>query len=216
MLQTSSFSLAINGESVGFFKGARGLRQGDPLSPYLFTLVMEGFHMAMKHCIQLASDSFGFHAGCQALDISHLCFADDLFVFTSGDVASVDVLKRALDLFRSWSGMEPSLEKSEVFFANVPDDTKMAIINSLPFKAGVFPIRYLGVPLSPTRLKVTDFQPLLDKVISRIHNWKVKALSFAGRKLLISSVLQSLQLYWMSFLQATTLFACKNLALETL
>ncbi|KAJ9555971.1 hypothetical protein OSB04_010585 [Centaurea solstitialis] len=198
MLQTSSFSLAINGESVGFFKGARGLRQGDPISPYLFTLVMEGFHMAMKHCIQLASDSFGFHAGCQALDISHLCFADDLFVFTSGDVASVDVLKRALDLFRSWSGMEPSLEKSEVFFANVPDDTKMAIINSLPFKAGVFPIRYLGVPLSPTRLKVTDFQPLLDKVISRIHNWKVKALSFAGRKLLISSVLQSLQLYWMS------------------
>ncbi|KAJ9536330.1 hypothetical protein OSB04_un000493 [Centaurea solstitialis] len=198
MLHTSSFSLAINGESVGFFKGARGLRQGDPISPYLFTLVMEGFNMALKQCIQQANSSFGYHAGCEPLEISHLCFADDLFVFTRGDVASVDVLKRALDLFRGWSGMAPSLEKSEVFFANVPESTRLAILGILPFNAGTFPIRYLGVPLSPSRLRVSDYQVLVDKVTKRIHNWKTKALSFAGRKLLISSVLQSLQLYWMS------------------
>ncbi|KAJ9564993.1 hypothetical protein OSB04_000959 [Centaurea solstitialis] len=198
MLHTSSFSLAINGESVGFFKGARGLRQGDPLSPYLFTLVMEGFNMALKQCIQQASTEFGFHAGCEDQGISHLCFADDLFVFTRGDVGSVDVLKRALEIFRQWSGMVPSLEKSEVFFANVSQDTKAVILDLLPFNAGVFPIRYLGVPLSPTRLKVGDYHGLVEKVTKRIHNWKVKSLSFAGRKLLISSVLQSMQLYWMS------------------
>ncbi|KAJ9539129.1 hypothetical protein OSB04_031862 [Centaurea solstitialis] len=198
MLHTSSFSLAINGESVGFFKGARGLRQGDPLSPYLFTLVMEGFNMALKQCIQQASTEFGFHAGCEDQGISHLCFADDLFVFTRGDVGSVDVLKRALEIFRQWSGMEPSLEKSEGFFANVSQDTKAVILDLLPFNAGVFPIRYLGVPLSPTRLKVGDYHGLVEKVTKRIHNWKVKSLSFAGRKLLISSVLQSMQLYWMS------------------
>ncbi|KAJ9536655.1 hypothetical protein OSB04_un000128 [Centaurea solstitialis] len=198
MLNTSSFSLAINGESVGFFKGARGLRQGDPISPYLFTLVMEGFNMALKHCIQQANTSFGYHEGCQALGISHLCFADDLFVFTRGDVASVQVLKHALELFRGWSGMVPSLEKSEIFFSNVPDDTKSAILGLLPFNAGTFPIRYLGVPLSPSRLRVIDYHGLVEKVTKRIHNWKVKALSFAGRKLLISSVLQSMQLYWMS------------------
>ncbi|KAJ9555234.1 hypothetical protein OSB04_009848 [Centaurea solstitialis] len=198
MLNTSSFSLAINGESVGFFKGARGLRQGDPISPYLFTIVMKGFNMALKHCIQQANTLFGFHDGCHPLGISHLCFADDLFVFTRGDIASVDVLKRALELFRGWSGMVPSLEKSEVFFSNVPEDTKSAILGLLPFSAGTFPIRYLGVPLSPSLLRVTDYQGLVEKVTKRIHNWKVKTLSFVGRKLLISSVLQSLQLYWMS------------------
>ncbi|KAJ9562228.1 hypothetical protein OSB04_007388 [Centaurea solstitialis] len=198
MLNTSSFSLAINGGSLGFFKGARGLRQGDPISPYLFTIVMEGFSMAMRHCIQLAGEQFGYHAGCDVLEISHLCFADDLFVFTRGDLASVDVVKRALEMFRRWSGLEPSMEKSEVFFSNVPSDVRAGILNLLPFNAGVFPIRYLGVPLSPARLKVADFQGLILKVKMRIHNWKNKALSFAGRKLLITSVLQSLQLYWMS------------------
>ncbi|KAJ9536468.1 hypothetical protein OSB04_un000349 [Centaurea solstitialis] len=172
MLNTTSFSVAINGGSEGFFKGARGLRQGDPISPYLFTLVMEGFSMALKHY--------------------------DLFVFTRGDVASVEVLKRALDMFRSWSGLAPSLEKSQVFFGNVADDVRHAILQTLPFEAGVFPIRYLGVPLSPLRLKVADYSGLIDKVRMRIHNWKSKSLSFAGRKLLISSVLQSLNLYWMS------------------
>ena len=65
-----------------------GIRQGDPMSPYLFTLVMEGFSMLFKLCIDEAS-SFGYHHGCSELDISHLSFADDLFVFTRGDVASV-------------------------------------------------------------------------------------------------------------------------------
>ncbi|KAJ9544912.1 hypothetical protein OSB04_024619 [Centaurea solstitialis] len=198
MMHTSSFSLAINGGSVGFFKGARGLRQGDPISPYIFTLVMEGFNMALRHCISQASESFGYHRGCENLHISHLCFADDLFVFTRGDIASVEVLKRALQLFREWSGLGPSLEKSEVFFANVSEDVKNAILGTLPFSAGTFPIRYLGVPLSPTRLKVADYGGLITKVKQRIHNWKTKCLSFAGRRQLICSVLQSMQLYWMS------------------
>ncbi|KAJ9544285.1 hypothetical protein OSB04_023992 [Centaurea solstitialis] len=198
MLHTTSFSVAINGGTVGFFKGARGLRQGDPISPYLFTLVMEGFAMALRHCILQAGSTFGYHHGCAPLEISHLCFADDLFVFTRGDVGSVEVLKRALDLFQTWSGLAPSLEKSEVFFGNVPDDVRTAILHSLPFRPGVFPIRYLGVPLSPVILKVADFAGLITKVKMRIHNWKAKFLSFAGRKLLISSVLQSLNLYWMS------------------
>ncbi|XP_024964173.1 uncharacterized protein LOC112504466 [Cynara cardunculus var. scolymus] len=100
MVSTTSYSLAIKGESYGFFRGGRGLRQGDPLSPYLFTIMMEGFSMILRNCIREASD-FEYHRGYEELDWTHLCFADDLFVFTKGDVHSVEVLKKALLSFNN-------------------------------------------------------------------------------------------------------------------
>ncbi|XP_024989226.1 uncharacterized protein LOC112523778 [Cynara cardunculus var. scolymus] len=186
MVSTASYSLAINGNSYGFFHGGRGLRQGDPLSPYLFTIVMEGFPMLLKHCIRETTD-FGYHQGCEELDLTHLCFADDLFVFTKGDVLSVEVLKKALFLFQSRSRLAPSLEKSEIYFGNVPPNIKEAILECLPFKLGLFPVRYLGVPLSQARLKLCDYAPLIAMVKGRILNWKSKFLSFGGRRQLIVS-----------------------------
>ena len=110
----------------------------------------------------------------------------------------MEVIKKDVQLFQSRSGLATSLEKREIFFGNVPENTKAIILNCLPFKSGIFPIPYLGVPLSPKQLKVVDFAPLISKLKSRIHNWKNKFLSFGGRRQLIISVLQSLQLYWMS------------------
>ncbi|KAJ9546852.1 hypothetical protein OSB04_019395 [Centaurea solstitialis] len=156
LVSTPSFSIVINGEPRGFFQGRRGIRQGDPLSPYLFTLVMEGFSMLLNQCITEASD-FGFHQGCDDFGITHLCFADDLFVFTRGDVVSVEVLKKALSLFELRSGLSPNLQKSDVFFGNVAPSVRAAIIQCLPFRMGLFPIRYLGVPLSPVALKNADY-----------------------------------------------------------
>ncbi|XP_024993960.1 uncharacterized protein LOC112527507 [Cynara cardunculus var. scolymus] len=99
-----------------------------------------GFHPVMVRwigemkCISEA-DSFGYHKGCHSLMLTHLCFADDLFVFTRGDVASVEVLKKALDMFKRRSGLSPSLAKSAIFFANVPE-TKYDILGCLPFYGG--------------------------------------------------------------------------------
>ncbi|KAJ9535153.1 hypothetical protein OSB04_un001767 [Centaurea solstitialis] len=197
MVSTVSFSVVVNGESRGYFPGRRGIRQGDPLSPYLFTLVMEGFSLLFKQCISEAG-SFGYHHGCQDLELTHLCFADDLFVFTRGDVQSVEVLKKALSLFASRSGLAPNLQKSDIFFGNVAPNVREVILHCLPFRSGTFPIRYLGVPLSPVVLRPVDFSPLITRVRLRIQNWKSKFLSFGGRKQLVSSVLQSLQLYWMA------------------
>ncbi|XP_024965156.1 uncharacterized protein LOC112505488, partial [Cynara cardunculus var. scolymus] len=132
------------------------------------------------------------------MDLTHLCFADDLFVFTKGDVQSVEILKKALFLFQQHSGLEPSLEKCEVYFGNVSPNIKEAILECLPFILGLFPICYLGVPLSHARLKISDYGPLIANVKSRILNWKSKFLSFGGRRQLIISVLQFIQLHWMS------------------
>ncbi|KAJ9566861.1 LOW QUALITY PROTEIN: hypothetical protein OSB04_002827 [Centaurea solstitialis] len=197
MITTPTFSVTINGETYGFFHGKRGIWQGDPLSPYLFTLVMEGFSLIFKSCIEEAAN-FGYHEGCEQFGLTHLCFADDLFVFTRGDVQSVEILKKALQRFEEKSGLHANLEKSEIFFGNVPEDTRNAIKNCLPFRNGTFASRYLGVPLSPSRLKLADYGVLMMKIKSRIQNWKTKFLSYGGRRQLIISVLQSLQLYWMA------------------
>ncbi|GJT04720.1 RNA-directed DNA polymerase, eukaryota, reverse transcriptase zinc-binding domain protein [Tanacetum coccineum] len=93
-----SYSICINGERHGFFKGGRGLRQGDPLSPYLFTIVMEIFNLILKQKIRL-EPSFKYHHGCKKLQITHLYFADDLLVMCHRDTTSVKVIKSALEDF---------------------------------------------------------------------------------------------------------------------
>ena len=94
--------------------------------------------------------------------------------FSHGDVESVSTIKSALAEFSRISGLKPSFEKSLVFFGNVPDRVKSAILNILPFGEGTVPIKYLGVPLISTRLYKDHCSPLIDKVKMRLKNWKNK------------------------------------------
>ena len=78
-LSTASFTIAINGNSSGFFKSTKGLRQGDPLSPYLFVLAMEVFTRLLTS--RFESGYINYHPGTAELNISHLMFADDVMIF---------------------------------------------------------------------------------------------------------------------------------------
>ncbi|GJZ31367.1 hypothetical protein Tco_0576414 [Tanacetum coccineum] len=93
---TTSYSISINGSLHGYFQGKRGLRQGDPLSPYLFTLVMEILTLMLQRRV-VESGEFGYHRYCSKLDLINLCFADDLFLFAYGDVQSVSVIRDGLE-----------------------------------------------------------------------------------------------------------------------
>ena len=74
------FSINFNGESVGYFEGAGGLRQGDPMSPYLFVIAMDFLSQLIQHKIN-NNNGFAYHLKCGKLSISHLCCADDLLLF---------------------------------------------------------------------------------------------------------------------------------------
>nr|GEU28835.1 hypothetical protein [Tanacetum cinerariifolium] len=108
----------INGTLHGFFKGKRGLRQGDPLSPYLFTLVMEILTLMLKRRVSM-SNNFTYHKYCSHLNIINLCFADDLFLFAHGDTDSARVIMDSLNEFKNASGLVPSLLKSMAYFATL-------------------------------------------------------------------------------------------------
>ncbi|GJV28077.1 sodium/hydrogen exchanger 6 [Tanacetum coccineum] len=131
---------SINGNVHGWFKGKRGLRQGDPLSPYLFTLVMEILTLLLQRKVR-NSDEFQYHHLCEQQIIINLCFADDLFLFARGHPSSVSVIMDALEEFKQVSGLVPSIPKSIAYFCNVPNAIKASILNSMPFAEGVLPVR---------------------------------------------------------------------------
>ena len=82
-ITTPMFSICVNGELEGFFSSKRGVRQGDPLSPFLFLIAMEAFSLSLSKAV--LHPRFDFHPKCKEIKISHLCFADDLFLFAKGN-----------------------------------------------------------------------------------------------------------------------------------
>lgn len=105
--------------------------------------------------------SFKYHFGCKKLEITHLCFADDLILFSHGGVDSVLTLKRALDKFSAVSGLYPNIGKCTM---------KNDISNIFPFKEGKLPIRYLGVPLVTKKIGISDCKQLVDKVQQKLND----------------------------------------------
>ncbi|KAJ0479496.1 putative RNA-directed DNA polymerase [Helianthus annuus] len=192
---TVSYSLSINGNLYGYFRGKRGLRQGDPISPYLFTLVMEVLSFLLKDAAR-NSTAFRYHLHCKKQKIINVPFADDLFIFVNGDVASVKVVRDTLQQFSNLSGLVPSIPKCTVFFGNVPQSVKQEILHVLPFREGSLPVRYLGVPLISSKLSYKDCKILVERMDKKIDNWMTRSLSFAGRLQLVNSVLSAMHIYW--------------------
>jgi hypothetical protein len=189
------FSIAINGTLVSFFKGAKGLRQGDPLSPYLFVIAMEVFAKIMDNYTR-AGFGFTFHPRCSRLKLTHLCFADDLLLFCDASLPSISIVKAALLQFEKISSLKANPSKSSLFCSSLSLRMKNMLLDELQMQEGVLPIRYLGVPLISSRLFAADCKMLLDEISSHIDSWTSRNLSFAGQLQLLTFVLFSLQIYW--------------------
>ncbi|KAL2232427.1 UNVERIFIED_CONTAM: hypothetical protein Sindi_1422700 [Sesamum indicum] len=98
---------------IDVMEGARGLRQGDPLSPYLFVLVMEVLHLGFLQLID-QDNLFSFHRKCDAIRVFQLGFADDFLLFYRADMDSIGVFKTGLDRFAEWSGLRLNVQKNHL------------------------------------------------------------------------------------------------------
>lgn len=201
---TVSYSVRVNRDIHGHFQGKRGLRQGDPLSALLFVLCVEILSRMIR--ADTASLDFNFHQFCASTRLTHLVFADDIVLFCRGDVGSVQILMGCLRRYGTYSGLCVNRGKSAVFLGSVPDgsdggvDEASQIIAATGFSVGSFPFRYLGVPVSPHELLERDYAPMFTRISVYLSEWAKKNLSFAGRKELISSVIQGVEGFWLSVL----------------
>ncbi|XP_028089909.1 uncharacterized protein LOC114290215 [Camellia sinensis] len=141
---------------------------------------------------------FKFHWRCEKTKIINLCFADDLMIFSKGDVPTVKLIMEGLEEFSNLSGLTPNPSKSNIYFSGCEMGLRTSILDIAKFKEGTLPVKYLGVPLLTTKLRATDCAPLIDRITKRVKNWTNRVLSYAGRSQLIQSILFSMQVNWSS------------------
>ncbi|XP_075087758.1 putative mitochondrial protein AtMg01250 [Nicotiana tabacum] len=142
------FSIIINGSPEGFSPTHRGLRQGDPLSPFLFIIVMECLNNMVKK-----TKSNGWIKGFEvarsknnSLEITHLQYADDTLIFCDAEKEQLRFLRVILVLFEGISGLHVNWKKSHLYPINeVPDMEQLALI--LGGEVETLPTVYLGMPL---------------------------------------------------------------------
>ncbi|XP_074299889.1 uncharacterized protein LOC141631068 [Silene latifolia] len=139
---------------------------------------------------------FKHHSLCRRLKLSHLMFADDLVMFSRGDSQSVMLLLRSFASFSRASGLEMNNAKSSIYFNEVHGSLKQQLIASSGCVEGQIPFRYLGVPIAAGRLGKKECKILVEKIIDRIRMFCARKVSYAGRLILVKSVLTSLFSYW--------------------
>ena len=115
-ITTPRFSININGELADFFSSSWGLRQGDPIFPYLFVIARDALALILQKKIS-EDEAFSYHWRCEASRTTHICFADDLILFCGGSIHAATLIKRSLDTFFLCSGMEANCSKSVVLVA---------------------------------------------------------------------------------------------------
>lgn len=130
-ISTPSFSVLLNGSSHGFFQASRGIRQGDPLSPALFTLL---FDVLSRLLTKAKSEGHihGIKVSRTSPSVSHFLYADDLNIYCKATVLEAKEIAQCLQLFCSWMGQTINLSKSSVHFSrNVCREEKQAILTTL-------------------------------------------------------------------------------------
>ncbi|GAU14523.1 hypothetical protein TSUD_250650 [Trifolium subterraneum] len=183
---------------VGPIFPGRGLRQGDPLSPYLFILVTEGLTALLKNSVA-RGDIHGIQICRGAPTVSHLLFADDCFLFCRSTLAETNHLMSILKIYEEASGQEINLTKSEVFFSKNLSTTAQEDLSRIMGVRHVLGTGvYLGLPSMIGRKKKEVFAYLKDRTWKWINSWRGRALSKAGKEVMIKSVLQAIPSYVMS------------------
>ena len=149
----------------------------------------------IKHNVK-NNPRFKYHWQCDKLQISHLCFADDLLLLFHGDLEYANVMKDSLAQFYDFTRLLANNDKSNLFFSGTEEHIANVICQELHFNKGTFPVKYLGVPLITSKLKKSDCDDFVNKISSHLLSWTSKSLSYTGRLQLIQSVIARIQNYW--------------------
>ncbi|KAL9671257.1 hypothetical protein QQ045_008825 [Rhodiola kirilowii] len=163
-------------------------------SPLLFTIAMEYLSRSLKGLTR--ANDFYHYPKCHRIDLKHIIFADDLFLFNNGRSSSILALKTALDDFLQCFGLSVNIDKSQVFVPGMTEDKRSWTENLLRTRISILPVRYLGFPLTSRSISAHDCSIIIQRIIKKLGFWSNKFLSRAGKRVLIQSVLQAIVFYW--------------------
>ena len=197
-ISTSSFSILLNGSPYGLFSLKRGLRQGDPLSLFLFILGSEVFSKLLLKEERIGNIK-GMKIARNSSAINHLLFTDDLFIFGKAFLLEASSIKSCLDKYCSWSSQLVNASKSSIKFSkNTNFSTSSTILHIFPFNPNPTSSIYIGLPIMMGSFKGAAFQSIIDSIQHKMEGWRSKTLSQAGKFVLIKAVAAAVPSYAMS------------------
>lgn len=179
------YAVVHGAKELGPILPSRGIRQGDPLSPYLCILCAEGLS-AVMHKYEAQKLIQGIKVCRGVPTISHMLFADDSYVFCKASVNEANIVVRLLYSFEMASGQQVNLGKSSVFFSpNISNLSKGDIYGVLQIREADDMCRYLGLPnfIGCNKSSLPGY--LESKVQNHVNGWDRKYISMAGKEVLI-------------------------------
>jgi hypothetical protein len=198
MVSSVSFSVLFNGSPLERFKPTRGIRQGDPISPYLFLIAAEGLSCLLKHRSQ-SSNIEGIKVAPSAPAVNHLLFADDSLLLFKASEGGAREIEDALHAYCMASGQRINRDKSSVYFSKgCPNNVRLKVMDILEVSNESLNDKYLGMPSDVGRSRNGSFKFLKDRLWKRVQGWLEQLLSAGGKEILIKSVAQAVATYSMS------------------
>lgn len=179
------------------FRPSRGIRQGDPISPYIFVLCIERLSHGICHEVNLGRWN-PVYFSCHGTPLTHLFFADDLLLLAEASREQTIIINLVLDAFCDSSGAKVNKSKTQVFFSK---NISAAEANSNGSVLGVSITnnlgKYRGMLLLQSRVSKNTYRDFIDRVQQRLSGWNEAQLSLAGRITPAQSIIQAIPIYAM-------------------
>ncbi|GJR97187.1 RNA-directed DNA polymerase, eukaryota [Tanacetum coccineum] len=209
-LRSSRGSVIVNGSPTEEFQFHKGLKQGDPLSHFLFILVMETLHISFQRIVNA-----GMFKGIMlspSLQLSHLFYADDVIFMGQWNESNLDTIVQVLECFHRASGLRLNMSKSKLMGIYVDADKVAQAARKIGCVTLKTPFTYLGSKVGGHMSRIQSWNETIEAMASRLSKWKMKTLSIGGRLTLLKSVLGSMPIYHMSIFKVPMKFCNRFLS----
>jgi hypothetical protein len=192
LLRTVNTKVMLNGAPGMRIRHGHGLRQGDPLSPMLFILVME-----VANALFCKANEWSLFHRLGARQITHRVslYADDMIVFLTSAAPDLELTRNILDVFEGASRLACSMNKCQLALIHCEVSHLELATQFHSCTVMGFPLCYLGIPLSVTSLPKNAWQCLIDSVADKLPPWKGTLMHKSGRLTLIKSTLTAIPIH---------------------